>query len=261
MTTSSDTATRYGTGAALVAGGSGGIGQAICKVLAEAGANVAITYNRNREGAETAAAAVRAAGQRAEITQVDLTDDAAVTDWSVRTADLFGGVHTAVYAAGPYLDMRYISQLEPKLFRDKLGTDVFGCYHLVSAALPYLRQSRGVVVAINTPAIRRYALKDILSAAPKAAIEQVVRGVAAEEGRFGVRANCVGCGVITDGMYDALIENGDFTDRFLDNTKQLLALGRLGTAVDIANAVGFLASDRANYITGQTLMVDGGFAL
>jgi NAD(P)-dependent dehydrogenase (short-subunit alcohol dehydrogenase family) len=118
-----------------------------------------------------------------------------------------------------------------------------------------------VLVAISTPAIRRYAVKDILSAAPKAAIEQVVRGVAAEEGRYGVRANCVGSGVITDGMYDALVENGDFTERFLTNTKQLLALGRLGTAVDIANAVGFLASDRAGYITGQTLMVDGGFAL
>jgi NAD(P)-dependent dehydrogenase (short-subunit alcohol dehydrogenase family) len=261
MTTSGDGAERYATGVALVAGGSGGIGQAIAKVLAEAGSDVAVTYNKNRDGAEMAATAVRGAGRRAEITQLDLNDEAAVADWTVRGADLFGGVHTAIYAAGPYLDMRFISQLEPKVFREKLGTDVFGCYHLISAALPYLRQARGAVVAINTPAIRRYAVKDILSAAPKAAIEQIVRGVAAEEGRYGVRANCVGSGVITDGMYDALVDKGDFTERFLNNTKQLLALGRLGAAIDIANAVGFLASDRANYITGQTLMVDGGFAL
>jgi NAD(P)-dependent dehydrogenase (short-subunit alcohol dehydrogenase family) len=261
MTTSSDTAARYATGVALVAGGSGGIGQAIAKVLAEAGSDIAVTYNNNRAGAEIAAAAVREAGRRAEITQLDLNDEAAVVDWTLRSADLFGGVHTAVYAAGPYLDMRFISQLEPRVFREKLATDIFGCYHLISAALPQLREHRGVVVAINTPAIRRYAVKDILSAAPKAAIEQVVRGVAAEEGRYGVRANCVGSGVITDGMYDALVAKGDFNDRFLDTTKQLLALRRLGTAVEVANAVGFLASDRASYITGQTLMVDGGFAL
>jgi NAD(P)-dependent dehydrogenase (short-subunit alcohol dehydrogenase family) len=116
-------------------------------------------------------------------------------------------------------------------------------------------------VAITTPATVRYAVKDVLSAAPKAAIEALVKGVAAEEGRFGVRANCVGCGVIMDGMYHQLIERGDFTDRFLESTKQLLALHRLGSAEDIAQAVAFLASDRAGYITGQTLMVDGGFAL
>lgn len=261
MTTNGDAAARYAAGAAVVAGGSGGIGQAIARDLALAGADVSFTYNRNREGAEATAAAVRAAGRTAQMVRLDLNDEAAVTAWVDGAAKAFGGVHTAVYAAGPYLDMRFISQLEPKLFREKVGTDVFGCYHLISAALPHLREARGVVVSISTPATQRYAVKDILSAAPKAAIEAVIRGVAAEEGRYGVRANCVGSGVITDGMYYQLVAKGDFSDRFLDATKQLLALRRLGTAEDIAHAVAFLASDRAGYITGQTLMVDGGFAL
>jgi 3-oxoacyl-[acyl-carrier protein] reductase len=261
MTASGEGAARYAAGVAVVAGGSGGIGQAICKALAEGGSDVVLTYNRNKAGAEAAADAVRAAGRKAEIAQVDLTDEAQVTDWVGGAAERFDGVHTAVYAAGPYLDMRFISGLEPKLFRDKVGSDIFGCYHLISAALPHLRQARGTVVAISTPATQRYAVKDILSAAPKAAIEAVIRGLAAEEGRYGVRANCVGCGVILDGMYHELVAKGDFTQRFLDTTIQLLALRRLGRAEDIANAVAFLASDRAGYITGQTLMVDGGFAL
>ncbi len=263
MTTgvSGDGAARYASGVAVVAGGSGGIGQAICRDLALAGADVSLTYNRNREGAEATAEAVRAVGRKAEIVQLDLNDEDTVSAWVDGAAKTFGGAHTAIYAAGPYLDMRFISQLEPKLFREKVGADVFGCYHLISAALPHLRRARGVLVAIATPAIRRYAVKDILSAAPKAAIEAVVRGVAAEEGRYGVRANCVGSGVITDGMYDQLVAKGDFTERFLETTKALLALRRLGAAEDIAHAVAFLASDRAGYITGQTLMVDGGFAL
>ena len=98
---------------------------------------------------------VRGAGRKAEIAQLDLTDDVAVAAFVGRTADAFGGVHTAIYAAGPYINMRHISKLEPKLFRETVGTDLFGCYHLIHAALPELRKTRGVVVVLATPAIRR----------------------------------------------------------------------------------------------------------
>ncbi|QQS10987.1 MAG: SDR family oxidoreductase [Rhodospirillales bacterium] len=254
-------AARYAQGCAVVAGGSGGIGAAICAALAASGSDVALTYHKGAERAEAAAEAVRAAGRRATIAAVDLTDDAAVARFVEDAAAGFGGVHTAIYAAGPYIDMRHISRLEPALFRRTVGIDVFGCYHVVHAALPHLRKSRGVVAALATPAIRRYAVKDVLSAAPKAAVEQIVKGVAAEEGRFGVRANCVGVGVIDDGMYHALLASGDFDERFLQATKDTVALRRIGTAREIADAVDFLVSDRATYITGQTLMVDGGFAV
>lgn len=252
---------RFAAGVALVAGGSGGIGHAICRALAEAGSDVALTFNRNRDGAQAAANAVREAGRKAEIAQVDLTNEDAVTAFVAQAAESFGGVHTAIYAAGPYINMRHISKLDPKLFRETVGTDVFGCYHLIHAALLELRKARGVVVALATPAMRRYAVKDVMSAAPKAAIEAVVKGVAAEEGRFGVRANCVGVGVIADGMYHQLLATGDFDERFIEATKANLALRRLGSAENVADAVAFLASDRAAYITGQTLMVDGGYAL
>ncbi len=255
------TTARFATGAAIVAGGSGGIGAEICRVLARAGTDVALTYHKNRDRAEAVAASVRAEGRRAEAVQVDLTDDQAVARFVADAATAFGGIHTAIYAAGPYINMRHISRLEPALFRDTVSTDVFGCYHFLHAALPHLRQSRGVAAALATPAVRRYAIKDVLSAAPKAAIEAVIKGIAAEEGRFGIRANCIGVGVIEDGMYHALLATGDFDDRFLQVTRDTVALRRLGSAREIADAVEFLVSDRATYITGQTLMVDGGFAM
>ena len=139
--------------------------------------------------------------------------------------------------------------------------DTFGCFNLIQAVLPHLRTAKGSFTALVTPAIRRYAARDILSAAPKAAIEALVKGLAAEEGRFGVRANAVGVGVITDGLYHALVESGDFDQRFLDASRQVMALKRLGTADEVAEGVVFLASSRARWITGQTLMIDGGYAL
>jgi len=245
----------------VVIGGSGGIGRAIAIQLAERGCDVALNYFSNVAGAEETAARVRRAGGEVHVAQVDLRDEPGVRQFVDEAAEHFGGVHTAIYAAGPYIPMRFVSKQPASTFRDVMEQDAFGCYHLIQAVLPHLRTAQGSFVAIVTPAIRRYAAKDILSAAPKAAIEQLVKAVAAEEGRFGVRANAVGVGVITDGLYHALVERGDFDERFLEASRQAKALKRLGTAEEVAEGVVFLASARARWITGQTLMVDGGYAL
>src|SRR6266540_1682664 len=78
-----------------------------------------------------------------------------------------------------------------------------------------------------------------LRSAPKAALESLIRGIAAEEGRHGIRANMVGVGAFSDGMFHKLVETGDFDDKFIDSTKRAVALGRFGTATEIANAVDF----------------------
>ncbi|MDP1839446.1 MAG: SDR family oxidoreductase [Reyranella sp.] len=248
-------------GCAVVIGGSGGIGRAIAVQLAERGCDVALSYFKGGARADETASLVRSAGREVHVGQVDLREEAEVRRFVDEAAQHFGGVHTAIYAAGPYIPMRFIGQQPAAAFREVMEHDAFGCFHLVQAALPHLRTAKGSFTAIVTPAIRRYAVRDILSAAPKAAIEQLVKGLAAEEGRFGVRANAVGVGVITDGLYHALVESGDFDQRFLDASRQAMALKRLGTADEVAEGVVFLASQRARWITGQTLMVDGGYAV
>jgi 3-oxoacyl-[acyl-carrier protein] reductase len=254
-------AERYAHGAAAIAGGSGGIGQAIASMLAGSGSDIAVTYHGNRAAAEALVGRIAEGGREAAAFQLDLRDAAAVERFHAEVRERFGALHTAVYAAGPYIDMRHISSLDPALFEKTVGTDVFGAYNFFHHAIAGLRAAKGVAICLGTPAIRRFAKKDILSSAPKAALESLIKGIASEEGRHGIRANMVGVGAISDGMFHKLVETGDFDDRFIDSTKRAVALGRFGTAVEIAHAVDFLASDAASYITGQTLMVDGGFAL
>jgi len=238
-------------GVALVTGGTGGIGSAIVRMLAARGSAVAFTYSRNAEGA--AALTAECAGTTAY--QADLTDKARVGEV---LAEL-GALHTLVYASGPHVPMVHLSKVSPDHFDEQLAVDAGGFFSLVRQALPLLRQSKGSLVAVTTAAGRRFPVRDGLSAVPKAAVEALVRGLAAEEGRFGVRVNSVGPGMLTDGMAVRLIESGELDDEALRIARANIPLRRFGVAADIAEAVCFLASDRANFITGQFLDVDGGY--
>jgi NAD(P)-dependent dehydrogenase (short-subunit alcohol dehydrogenase family) len=173
----------------------------------------------------------------------------------------FAAIHTVVYAAGPHVPMKYVATIPPELFRQQLLDDAVGCFNVLQPALPHLRHSRGSVVAVTTVATARFPARDSLSSAPKGAVEALVRAIAFEEGRFGVRANCVGPGIMGDGMTERLVETGDFTPEVMEATRKVIPLRRLGSAADVAEAVCFLASDRASYISGQKLDVDGGYAV
>jgi 3-oxoacyl-[acyl-carrier protein] reductase len=241
-------------GAALVIGGSGGIGRAVVRLLAERGSDVILTYRSRIEQATRVADEAASYGVHARAVALDLDrDDIA----EVITG--LGPLHTLVHAAGPHVPMRHLSTVTPEDMAAQLSGDAAAFFAVCHAALPALRSTEGSIVAVTTAATTRFPVRDGLSSVPKAAVEAAVRALAVEEGRYGIRVNCVGPGMLTDGMAERLISSGELDERALEITRGNIPLRRFGGAVDIAEAVCFLASDRAAFISGQKLDVDGGY--
>ena len=247
-------------GVALVLGGSGGTGQVICERLAAAGTHVAIGFRGNRDAAEEAAQAVRGHGKEAALAQLDVTDPASVAKVVEDLVARFGRLHTVVVATGYDIQMRMIHEVTPEEWRRVIDNDVNGFFNIVHATLPELRRNGGSYVHVGSAGVVRWPERDVLSVAPKGAIQQLMKGIAREEGGNGVRANTIAIGVIDAGIFHRLKDTA-FDADWHREVQAAIALHRYGLPEEVAETAVFLASTRAGYVTGQTISCDGGWNL
>jgi 3-oxoacyl-[acyl-carrier protein] reductase len=249
-------------GAALIVGGSGGVGKAVCLEFARSGTDVALTYHKKREAAEALATQIRALGRKATVHQLTIGDAARVDAVVAEAAKEHKRLHTIVVGAGTLATQVRVADMTREQWQTVINQDLNGFYNVIQATLPKLRGwGGGSYVHLGSAGHLSWPEGDVMSVAPKAAIEALITGIAREEGRHNIRANTVLLGVIEAGMFLELTKQGVFDETWVKEVQKALALKRWGKPEEVGYAAVFLASNRAAYVTGQRIAVAGGYGL
>jgi 3-oxoacyl-[acyl-carrier protein] reductase len=241
--------------AALVTGGSRGIGRAVVARLAEQGADVAFSYRGNEEAATSCVAEIEAMGRKALAVQADVTDPAAAEALVAQALEALGKVDILVNNAGITRD-DLIMRMGVDTWREVLETNLFGAFYVTKAVMrPMLRARYGRIINMTSVAgIAGNAGQANYSSA-KAGLIGLTKATAREVASRGITSNAVAPGFVLTELTESLPEN------IKAGILAATPLGRFATPEEIAFAVAFLASDDAAYITGHVLTVDGGLVM
>jgi 2-hydroxycyclohexanecarboxyl-CoA dehydrogenase len=242
---------------ALVTGGGGGIGGAICHRLAAAGTRVAV-LDRDADAAARTAAEL---GDDARSFAVDIADHDAVSAAVVDVESAMGPVDVMVNNAGwdvfrPFLDT------QPELWRRLIDVNLVGALNMHHAVLPgMVERGRGRVVNIASDAARVGSSGEAVYSACKAGLVGLSKTLAREHARHGITFNVVCPGPTETPLLDAVVGTASSPDKLREAFRRAVPMGRLGQPEDLAGVVAFLASDEASYITGQVVSVSGGLTM
>jgi 3-oxoacyl-[acyl-carrier protein] reductase len=239
---------------AVVTGASKGIGAGIAKALAAAGAKVVVNYASSKEGADRVVQQIAAAGGKAVAVQGDMSKAADVKRLFAETKKSFGKLDVLVNNAGVY-NFQPIDQITESEFHRQFNTNVLGPILAIQEALPLFGDAGGSVINISSIVATRPVPTGSVYSSTKAALDAITQSLAEELGGRKIRVNSISPGLTdTEGLQTAGILEGDFAKQIISTTP----LGRAGKPDDIASAVVFIASDDANWITGEAIRVSGG---
>ena len=241
--------------AAVVTGGSRGIGKAIALRLADQGADICFSYRGNEEAAKQTATEIEGKNRKAIAVQADVTQPEAAEKLIKAALDAFGKVDILVNNAGITRD-DLIMRMKPEDWRDVLETNLFGAFWTLKAVTrPMLRAKSGRIINITSVSGQAGQIGQANYSSAKAGLIGLTKASARELGSRGITVNAVAPGFVLTELTQDL--NPDIQQQINDRTP----LGRFGTVEEVAYAVAFLASDEAAYITGQVLAVDGGLVM
>jgi 3-oxoacyl-[acyl-carrier protein] reductase len=240
---------------ALVTGGSRGIGRSVAETLAADGHRVAVNYHHSAGDAAAVVAGIRDAGGDAVAVAADVGDADAVAAMVTEVAEALGPVEILVNNAGITRD-DLLLRMDPEEWDEVIRTNLRSAYLCTRAVLRGMLRARwGRIVSVSSVAGIAGNPGQANYAAAKAGLIGFTRSIAREVGSRGITVNAVAPGFVETDMIAGLGEEVRAA------ALGAVALGRLGVPQDVADAVGYLASDRAAYITGHVLVVDGGMTI
>jgi len=252
---------RFQNKVALITGGNSGIGRAIAELAVAEGARVVIT-GRNVARGEATVQALHQAGGQALFVQAELSDEDQVRNVIDQTIATYGALHIVVNNAGGGATK---SGVQPEdgpgvRWHKQIDGNLTSAYLMATYALPHLRQNRGAIVNISSTAAVHGSYS--IYGAAKAGVEGLTRSLAVDYAQYGIRVNCVSPGWIkTTVTYPTGEPTPEQIVRRQEWEKEASLLGRMGRPDEIAQATLFLASEQASFITGATLIVDGGLTI
>lgn len=242
--------------AAVVTGGSRGIGRACCLALAKAGARVCVNYRLERPSADLVVQRIEEAGGEAFSLCADVADRSQADMLVDEAVDRFGRLDVLVTSAGIWKGSP-IEEMSDGEWREMLGVNLDGTFHPIRAAVSHMKERHsGRIVTISSTAGQRGESGHAHYAATKGAVISLTKSLAAELAPFGITVNCV-----APGWVDTDMTAEDLAGPRGDAIRSTIPLGRAGRPEEIAGAVAFLSSDLASYVTGEILNVNGGSVL
>lgn len=240
---------------AVITGGVRGIGRAIAEEFCRQGADVLLCYRSNDEAAKKAVEELKQYGTKVELIKGDVSDPDHAEEAAKLARELFGKVDILVNNAGITKD-KLMMRMTPSDFDEVVKANLSGSFYFLNAVAPIMiKQKSGRIINISSIVGVRGNAGQVNYSASKAGIIGMTLSASKELGKRGITVNAIAPGYIETDMTEVLTE---------DQKKamtEVISLGRAGKASDVANAVAFLASDEAAYITGQVLAVDGGMAM
>jgi glucose 1-dehydrogenase len=242
---------------ALISGASRGIGRAIAEALAEAGADVAINFNSHREEAEQVAVAVREKGRRAVLCQGDAADYSAVEAMVATVVHELGSVDIAVSNAA-YSHRALFCDADLAKFHRTVDVTRWGAFNIFrTSARQMIEQGRGgSILGVSSPHAFIPAARSMAYNMSKAALDQMAKTAALELAEHRIRVN-----LVHPGWTDTPGERRFASETAIQEAAEKLLWGRLAQPEEIARAVVFLCDPASDYLTGSSLLVDGGYSL
>ena len=237
---------------AIITGASRGIGSAIARQLSALGAKVVVNYSNNEVKAEEVVEEITKSGEQAVAIKADVSNIKDVERLFSETITKFGKIDILVNNAGVIL-YKLLSDVTEEEFDKLFNINVKGTYFACQQAMKHM-EDNGRIINFSTSVVGSMFPTYSVYAATKGAVEQITRQLAKEFGPKKITINAVAPGPINTELF-----NVGKTDEQIEAIRQMNSFGRIGEPDDIANAIEFLVSDKAQWITGQTLRINGGY--